>query len=59
MGSGTILWGWHEDPFGIHEERWVSVAGAATKLVRDGGRESYDQPPSPDGTKNRLTQDRP
>jgi hypothetical protein len=50
------LQGWSADPFGVHEERYFS-AGRATKLVRDGKVESYDDPPSaattyyvPDGT---------
>jgi hypothetical protein len=37
--------GWSADPFGLHEERYFS-AGRATKLVRDGTTESYDEPPS-------------
>jgi hypothetical protein len=37
--------GWSADPFGLHEERYFS-AGRATKLVRDGKVESYDDPPS-------------
>ena len=36
--------GWYRDPFGIHEDRWMSQ-GQPTKLVRDGGAESYDPPP--------------
>jgi hypothetical protein len=36
--------GWFTDPFGRHEARWLSN-GAPTKLVRDGGDESYDDPP--------------
>jgi hypothetical protein len=36
--------GWYQDPFGIHEHRWMS-RGQPTKLVRDGGSESYDPPP--------------
>ena len=36
--------GWYRDPFGVHEDRWMS-AGRPTKLVRDGGTESYDPPP--------------
>jgi hypothetical protein len=38
------LQGWHPDPFGLHELRYFSV-GNPTKLVRDGGAESYDEPP--------------
>ncbi len=38
------LEGWHTDPFGRHEARWLSD-GQPTKLVRDGGVESYDAPP--------------
>jgi hypothetical protein len=36
--------GWFHDPYGIHQDRYFS-AGRATKLVRDGRRESYDPPP--------------
>ena len=36
--------GWYQDPFGVHEHRWMS-RGTSTKLVRDGGTESYDPPP--------------
>ena len=36
--------GWYRDPYGLHEDRYFSV-GAATKLVRDGDTESYDEPP--------------
>jgi len=43
-GEGPV-WGWHRDPYGIHEERWVSGEGLPTKLVRDEGEESYDPPP--------------
>lgn len=37
--------GWYEDPFHVHEDRWMSE-GLPTKLVRDGQTESYD--PAPD-----------
>jgi hypothetical protein len=36
--------GWYIDPYGIHDARWIST-GKATKLVRDGQVESYDEPP--------------
>jgi hypothetical protein len=36
--------GWYRDPYGMHEDRWISQ-GVPTKLVRDSGRESYDAPP--------------
>jgi hypothetical protein len=36
--------GWYTDPYGRHEARWMS-AGMATKLVRDGDVEAYDNPP--------------
>jgi hypothetical protein len=36
--------GWYTDPYGRHEARWLSN-GRSTKLVRDGGVESYDEPP--------------
>jgi hypothetical protein len=37
--------GWFTDPYGRHEARWLSN-GRATKLVRDGVVESYDEPPT-------------
>jgi len=39
------LHGWQSDPFGLHEQRYFSQ-GQPTKLVRDGGGESYDPPPT-------------
>ena len=44
--SGRVVQGWHSDPFGVHEARYFSAAGQPTKLVRDMGVESYDEPPS-------------
>jgi hypothetical protein len=41
--------GWYTDPFGQHEARWMS-AGTPTKLVRDRGVESYDDPPDVEPT---------
>jgi hypothetical protein len=41
--------GWFTDPFGRHEARWLSF-GTPTKLVRDGGVESYDEPPDEETT---------
>jgi hypothetical protein len=40
----TQPFGWNTDPYGLHEHRYFS-GGQPTKLVRDGGRESYDEPP--------------
>lgn len=37
--------GWYRDPYRLHEARWISD-GAPTALVRDGGTESSDPPPS-------------
>jgi hypothetical protein len=37
--------GWYRDPYGLHADRYLS-AGVATKLVRDDGLESYDEPPA-------------
>ena len=37
--------GWYRDPYLVHEDRYFS-AGQPTKLVRDGGAESYDPPPA-------------
>ena len=36
--------GWHPDPFGIHEERFLKD-GEATPLVRDNGIGSFAEPP--------------
>ena len=36
--------GWHADPFGRHEARWMSD-GTPTPLVRDGEVESMEAPP--------------
>jgi len=44
MANGELQ-GWSDDPFNLHEARYFS-AGHPTKLVRDGGVESYDEPPS-------------
>ena len=38
------LEGWFTDPFGRHEARWLS-AGTPTSLVKDGIKESHDDPP--------------
>ena len=43
MANGALQ-GWHADPFGLHEMRYIS-AGRPTKLVRDGRMEVYDEPP--------------
>lgn len=37
--------GWYLDPFRLHEQRWFSD-GRPTRLVRDGGVEGNDPPPS-------------
>jgi hypothetical protein len=44
-GDDDFILGWCEDPFGIHEERWIS-RGAPSSLVRDGMKESNDPPPT-------------
>ena len=36
--------GWYTDPYSRDAARWFSE-GKPTKLVRDGGVESYDEPP--------------
>jgi hypothetical protein len=46
VGTGELQ-GWYADPFRIHEARYFSV-GQPTALVRDGGTESYDEPPAGD-----------
>jgi len=43
--TNRTLQGWAPDPFGLHESRYFSD-GRPTKLVMDGGVESYDEPPS-------------
>lgn len=43
MNDQTIE-GWYLDPYGIHEQRWMS-AGSPTSLVRDAGTEANDEPP--------------
>ena len=48
MDRGSVVWGWHGDPYHLHEQRWVSGDGTLTMLVKDDGRESYDPPPDPD-----------
>jgi hypothetical protein len=50
--------GWFTDPFLLHEERWLSN-GRPTKLVKDGGVESFDVPPDrpPTETPTRIEAD--
>jgi hypothetical protein len=43
-GSLNQAYGWNVDPYRLHEDRYFS-GGLPTKLVRDAGRESYDEPP--------------
>jgi hypothetical protein len=45
MVDEGLAWGFHPDPYRLHQERYISVAGIPPKLVRDGGVESYDLPP--------------
>jgi len=44
MSTTLPAQGWYRDPYGLHENRYISD-GVPTKLVRDGERESYDPPP--------------
>lgn len=44
MRNALPAQGWYRDPFGLHEDRYFSQ-GLPTKLVCDGGHESYDLPP--------------
>src|SRR5580698_5640814 len=37
---------WKPDPFGVHELRFFSADGKPTLLVMDGGKRSYDKPPT-------------
>lgn len=43
---------WRPDPYGIHEFRFFSADGKPTLLVMDGGKTSYDKPPSIDPSAN-------
>jgi hypothetical protein len=45
MSRDIAAEGWYRDPYGLHEDRWFSD-GRPTKLVRDGGVEASDEPPS-------------
>jgi len=36
--------GWYLDPYGVHEQRWIS-RGHPSNLVRDGKIEAKDEPP--------------
>jgi hypothetical protein len=45
MSDHTLAWGFHPDPYGVHQERYISVDGLPTDLVRDRGIETYDPPP--------------
>jgi hypothetical protein len=45
VSTNRTFQGWAPDPFGLHESRYFSD-GRPTKLVMDGGVESYDEPPS-------------
>jgi hypothetical protein len=49
MQQSTLIEGWHTDPFGLHDARWLS-AGEPTKLVRDGSIEFYEPVPEVDAT---------
>jgi hypothetical protein len=52
--------GWFTDPYELHEARWFSQ-GQATKLVRDCGVETYDEPPEapPAGIAEKIVIDPP
>jgi hypothetical protein len=52
--------GWYTDPYQRHEARWLSE-GKPTKLVRDDGVESYDEPPDdpPTATPEKIVVDPP
>ena len=43
-GDGARAQGWYCDPYGLHQDRWMS-GGQPTSLVRDEGEESFDDPP--------------
>jgi len=54
MGLAPRPQGWYGDPYQLHEDRYFS-AGEPTKLVRDGGIESYDAPPEGPMPEGRLS----
>ena len=45
--------GWYRDPYRKHDDRWFSD-GQPTTLVRDQGRESYDEPPQDRPPQDRM-----
>jgi len=47
--------GWYPDPYEKHDDRWFSD-GKPTRLVRDQGTESFDEPP-PERPRGPLTPD--
>jgi Protein of unknown function (DUF3592) len=49
-GGDAQAQGWYLDPYGVHEQRWISQ-GRQSNLVRDGRIEAKDPPP--DGPPNR------
>ena len=44
VAERLVAEGWYKDPYGKHDDRWLS-AGEPTSLVRDAGIESRDPPP--------------
>jgi len=44
MDSDETAEGWYEDPYRLHQHRWISD-GRPSSLVRDSGVESKDAPP--------------
>lgn len=46
---------WKPDPFGTHELRFFSADGRPTQLVMDGGKRSYDKPPTDQGERPATT----
>jgi putative flippase GtrA len=46
LTMADVLRGWHPDPFGVHELRYFTFDGNATRLVRNGDAWAHDVPPS-------------
>ena len=44
VDDDTLAEGWYLDPYGVHQQRWISE-GRPSNLVRDGDQESKDEPP--------------
>jgi hypothetical protein len=44
VDDDEVAEGWYLDPYGVHQQRWIS-RGRPSNLVRDGNEEAKDEPP--------------